>query len=490
MTSGEVTVGRLLATPGQSGCQYGATIRWADGKISAVSATGRAADAKADSKLLAMPALVNAHDHGRGLRQLAFGARDQRLELWRAALYAHPAVDPYLNTALAFGRLARSGVGIVVYVHSSIVVDKLIADAEAVARAAKDVGIRVAFVVPLRDCRTLGYGDDEELLALHAPQDRDVIRAKWLYNFPPPAEYMALVREIARRIEGPTISVQLGPNSPQACSDALHEAIAAESADNNRRIHTHLMETRTQREWGDAYYRGGLMRHLDALGVLSPRFTGAHGVWLSAEDCRLMAERGSSVAINTSSNLRLRSGIAPVADYIRNGMRFALAVDSSSFDDDDDAFREMRVTHWLQSLHGNSAPLTPERLFEAALPNGFEVAMNSRDYGAIVPGMPADFVLLDYDAMAHDVIDGMVDEVDVLLTRATRAHVRKLFVNGRQVVDEGRAVGVDLDAIEAELLAQARAAGPEMRALRPIMERSQNTLNAFYASGGHMAHHE
>jgi cytosine/adenosine deaminase-related metal-dependent hydrolase len=148
------------------------------------------------------------------------------------------------------------------------------------------------------------------------------------------------------------------------------------------------------------------------------------------------------------------------------------------------------VTHWLQSLHGNSAPLTPERLFEAALPNGFEVAMNSRDYGDIAPGMPADFVLLDYDAMAHDVIDGMVEEVDVLLTRATRAHVRKLFVNGRQVVDEGRVVGVDLDAIEAELLAQAHAAGPEMRALRPIMERSQNTLNAFYASGGHMAHHE
>jgi cytosine/adenosine deaminase-related metal-dependent hydrolase len=246
------------------------------------------------------------------------------------------------------------------------------------------------------------------------------------------------------------------------------------------------METSTQREWGDAYYRDGLMRHLDDLGVLSLRFTGAHGVWLNADDCRLMADRGSSVAINTSSNLRLRSGIAPVADYIRTGMRFALAVDSSSFDDDDDAFREMRVTHWLHSLHGNPAPLTPERLFQAGLRNGFEVAMNSRDYGAIEPGMPADLVVLDYDAMSHDVIEGVVEEIEVLLTRATRAHVRHLVVNGRQVLQDGRALGVDLEGIEEELLAQARAAGPEMRALQPIIERSQHTLKKFYASGGHM----
>jgi cytosine/adenosine deaminase-related metal-dependent hydrolase len=487
MTSGQIEVGRLLATPGKGECQYGATIRWTDGKISSVEATGRVDDAGSGRGLLALPALVNAHDHGRGLRQLAFGARDQRLEIWRAALYAHPSIDPYLNTALAFGRLARSGVGTVVHVHSSIVVDRLVADAEAVARAANDIGIRLAFVVPLRDCRTLGYGDDETLLAQHPAADQEAIRARWLYKFPHPAEYIGLVREVARRIEGPTVSVQLGPNGPQACSDALHEAIAAESADGNRRIHTHLLETATQRQWSDAHYRDGLIRHLDELGVLSRRFTGAHGVWLTADDCRLMADRGASVAINTSSNLRLRSGIAPVSEYIRAGMRFALGVDSSSFDDDDDALREMRVTHWLHSPDGSPAPLTPSMLFEAALQNGFEIAMNSRHYGSVKPGMPADLVILDYATMARDIIDGMVEELDVLLTRATAEHVKHLIVGGRQAVKDQHVVGVDLAAIERELLDQARAAGPAMRALRPVIGRSQRTLEAFYAAGGHTA---
>jgi cytosine/adenosine deaminase-related metal-dependent hydrolase len=487
MNSGEIKVGRLLAAPGKDECRYGATIRWANGKILSVSSTGRIEDAEAGKGFLALPALVNAHDHGRGLRQLAFGARDQQLELWRAALYAHPAVDPYLNTAVAFARLARAGVGTVVHVHSSIIVDRLVSDAQAVARAANDVGIRLAFVVPLRDCRTLGYADDEEMLARHPAGDREVIRGKWLYAFPSPSEYMALVREIARRVEGTTVSVQLGPNSPQACTDALLEATAAESADGNRRIHTHLLETSAQRQWSDARYRRGLIPHLDDLGMLSPRFTGAHGVWLSPEDCRLLAERGSSIAINTSSNLRLRSGIAPVCEYIRAGMRFALGVDSSSFDDDDDALREMRVTHWLHSLEGNAAPLTPELLFEAALRNGFEVAMNSRDYGSIEPDRPADFAVLDYDAMAYDVIEGMVGELDVLLTRSTRNHVRDLFVDGRQILQDGRPQGIDLDSMERELLARAHAQGASMRALRPVMERSQATLGEFYRSGGHLA---
>lgn len=484
--SGEITVGRLLAAPAEGSCQYGATIRWDNGTISSISATGHAADAKTGKGLLALPALVNAHDHGRGLRQLAFGARDQQLEIWRAALYAHPPVDPYLNTVVAFGRLARAGVGTVVHVHSSIIVDKLVSDAEAVARAAEAVGIRLAFVVPLRDCRTLGYGDDEQLLALHPAADRETIRTKWLYRFPPPAEYMALVREIAHKIESSTVSVQLGPNGPQACTDALLKAIAAESADGNRRVHTHLLETATQRRWSDAHYTDGLIKHLDDLRLLSRRFTGAHGVWLNAEDCRLLAERGSSIVINTSSNLRLRSGIAPVADYILAGMKFALGVDSSSFDDDDDALREMRVTHWLHSLDASPAPLTPERLFDAALRNGFEAAMDSRQYGSIAPGMPADFMLLDYDAMAYDCIDGMVDELDVLLTRATRNHVRHLVVNGQRVLEDGKTARIDLEALERELLAQVHAASPAMRALRPIMERSQDALRAFYGSGGHL----
>src|SRR4051812_5440476 len=106
----EIKVGRLYAAPGRAEPLYGATVRMAEGKILSVESTGDASSAGANKRFVALPALADAHDHGRGLHHLAFGAKDQAFEIWRAALYAHPPVDPYLNTALAFARLARAGV--------------------------------------------------------------------------------------------------------------------------------------------------------------------------------------------------------------------------------------------------------------------------------------------------------------------------------------------------------------------------------------------
>jgi hypothetical protein len=54
-------------------------------------------------------------------------------------------------------------------------------------------------------------------------------------------------------------------------------------------------------------------------------------------------------------------------------------------------------------------------------------------------------------------------------------------------VQDGKTARLDLEAPEQKLLTQVQAAGPAMRALRPIMERSQETLRAFYASGDHLA---
>ena len=367
----EIKVGRLLATPGRGSCLYGARIAIDNGRIKSVSASGDIHSSGDGKRYIALPALTNPHDHGRGLHHIAVGAKDQMFELWRPALYALPALDPYLNGALAFGRLARAGVGSVMMVYSSIRANRLLDDAVAICRAARDVGIRLSFVVPMRDQLTFGYEKDEALVARHDPRDQELIRKTWLYPFPTPQGYMDVFRAVAAACEGPLISTQYGPNSFYACSDALHERIAAESASDGRRIQLHLLETRAQREFADATYKQGLLPHLDRLGLLSPRFSGAHGVWLRPQDCELLAERGAAIVVNTSSNLRLRSGIAPVGEYIRAGLDFAIGVDSFAFDDDDDAFRELRVTHWLHSPSYAAHPLTQELLFKAALSNGF-----------------------------------------------------------------------------------------------------------------------
>ena len=80
----EIRVGRLFHRPGHAECMKGATIRIADGRIVSVEASGDPATAGDGKRYVALPALADAHDHGRGLHHVAFGAKDQMFELWRA----------------------------------------------------------------------------------------------------------------------------------------------------------------------------------------------------------------------------------------------------------------------------------------------------------------------------------------------------------------------------------------------------------------------
>jgi len=167
---------------------------------------------KATTPWPSLPSLT-AHDHARDCIISGFGARDQNFRTVAGGALRQPPIDPYLNAALAFGRLAQSGVGSVMHVYSSIRVDRLLQDAEAIARAARDVGIRLGFVVPLRDAQTLGYGADENFW-LCTTADRQFVKETWLYPFPSPPDLYGSRAGGRRRIEGPLITVQLGPNSP------------------------------------------------------------------------------------------------------------------------------------------------------------------------------------------------------------------------------------------------------------------------------------
>ncbi|MHA1565935.1 MAG: amidohydrolase family protein [Alphaproteobacteria bacterium] len=478
-------VGHLLTSPGSEPVQHNACLHIEDGRIAAIFPSP-APLSSSQSGHLAMPALVNAHDHGYGLRPLAFGAADDALEPWITGLAARPPTDPYLEAAVAFARMASGGIATTVHCHNSHYADNLIEEAAAVARAASDVGIRVAFSCPILDANALVYGGPEAIRPLYSPAEWEIV-AKWVPNFTPIDDQLARIDAIAATHGNENFNVQLGPIGPQWCRNESLEKIAEASERHNRRIHMHLLESPRQREWSDQYYDGGIVRHLDRIGFLSPRLTVAHGVWLNDEECALLAERGVTVAVNTSANLRLRSGIAPVPAFLKHGTSFALGLDGTTLDDDQDALRDLRLAYLLHGGTGLDRVLTPAALFEAALVNGNAVFDGRRGQGKLTPGGRADILCLDYAAMTRDVVPGTAAELDIILARATARHVSELYVGARPIVTDGILRTVDLSALEHELNSQAAKGAEAIQSGANDRAMHRQHVRNYYRNNGHLA---
>lgn len=461
-----------------------------DGRIAAVTPCDPGELTEDEAALVAMPALANAHDHGRGLATLACGVQDAPLEHWMVDLSRQPRVDPYDTAVLALARLAGSGVAAVYHCHNTQSSAALLDEAAAVSQAARETGVRVAFGWPFFDANPLVYGDHAELASFFPPERRTAI-ATMDQALRPCATNMALFEQAAA-LEHETFALHYHPVAPQWARPDTLAAIAAASARTGRRVHTHLLETRLQREWADACFPQGFVPWLDEIGLLSPRLTVAHGVWLRPDELALLAARGVTLSVNISSNLRLRSGLPALGDIAASGIGLGLGLDGMALDDDADMLRELRLANLLmtQPQAGGNGPVAlpdPAPALHAAWVGGRAAILGTADGGGqIAPGAPADVLLLDRHRIAWDWIgEGLPTDPGWLLARATRADVAHLLVAGRPVVRHGRVVGVDEAAIAARLVAQARSARKASPPDANAIAQAHAATHAFYASGCH-----
>ena len=427
-------------------------------------------------RLLAMPALVNAHDHGRAVRTTSIGASGKPLETWLYYQQLFPAIDPYLVAAVSLGNSALGGAGVVMvhYTRAQGFTD-LPTEVMEVARAARDVGVRVGFAVSMKDRNPIGYGPHEPLLdALPQAEREDVVR-RLVRPALAPKDFVKLVEDVAAATENPNFTVQFGPNGVQWCSDALLKAIAEASALSGRRVHMHLLETRYQRGYLDQLYKGDVVKFLDSIGLLSPRLSLAHCVWTRPDELELLAARGVTLVTNSSSNLRLRSGVAPVAKMFGCGCRVALGIDGSALDEDDDILRELRLTHLLHVGAGFKTQVHENEMLMSATSAGRFAVTNSAG-GDIVAGAPADLMLMDYDALDDDRLRDDLDPLQLVFARATTRHMRELIVGGRTVVRDNRVLGIDLDAARRDVIECMRAGQPAVASFAAALSHLERAI--------------
>jgi cytosine/adenosine deaminase-related metal-dependent hydrolase len=425
-----------------------------------------------------IPAFVNAHDHARPTAS-SFGAVDMPLESWilRSAFGTPP--DPYLAAASAMARSARAGCGSMM-IHYTRPSGKLplVEEAKEIARAARDVGIRIAFALAVRDQNPVVYGDREPVLAALTAEDRSTVEQLFVKPAMSPRDYIKLTETIASEIAGPKIDVQFGPAGVQWCSRALLEAIAESSARTGRRVHMHLLETIYQRAYADQHFPDGVVRYLRDIGLLSPRLTLAHGIHARPDELEMIAASGARLVTNFSSNLHLHSGLAPIAAAHKCGCAIAVGVDGLALDEDDDVIREMRLVQLAHGGLGFKRTWSRPEFLGLAIRNG-RAAIGAPGPGELAPGAAADFVTLDLDRLDRDAIMA-VDPLQLLFSRGNASLVRDVVVDGRTIVREGKVIGVDLDAIERELRGMYREGVRQFGGLQRAWGPLEGTLGNWF----------
>jgi 5-methylthioadenosine/S-adenosylhomocysteine deaminase len=441
------------------------------------------AAAPASRRLLALPAPTNAHDHCRVTSTSAYGGAGKPLETWIAYLALLPSIDPYLAAAVSLSRSALGGACAVMIHYTRIQgLTDLPTEAAAVARAARDVGVRAGIAVTMRNRNPLVYGPSEPILAALSPQARDEVEKRYLRPPLPVDAQLALVDAVADAAASPMFDVQYGPQAVQWCTHELLQAIADASRRTGRRIHMHLLETSTQRAWLDANYPGGIVTFLDGIGFLSPRLTLAHCTWARPNELELLAARGVTIALNTSSNLHLRSGIAPLKEMVKRGCRVALGLDGSTFDEDDDALRELRLAHLLHQGIAFTTDVDRPTMLRMAFHNGRLSVTNRDDGDALAAGMPADVLVLDWDAVDAERLRPDLDPQDLLFSRSTMRHIHELIVAGRPVVRDGAVLGIDYPAMRDDMLARLRADMHRSAGLATALRELERVVAGHYQS--------
>src|ERR1700704_6620128 len=468
----EVAANRLFCGPDR-GLLENVVLRHDNGIITSIS-DGVAFPSTRRSFVI--PALVNAHDHARPTAS-SFGAVNMPLENWiiRSAFGTPP--DPYLAAACSLARSARAGgASMMIHYTRPSGTMTLVEEAKAIARAADDVGIRMAFALAVRDQNPIVYGDSSALLSSLSEEDRKTVEDLFVKPAMSPRDYIELTEAIASEIAGPRIDVQLGPAGVQWCSRPLLEAIAENSARTGRRLHMHLLETVYQRAYADEHFPDGVVNYLRDIGLLTKRLTLAHCIHARPDELEIIAASGARIVTNFSSNLHLHSGLAPIAAAHTCGCGIAVGVDGLALDEDDDVIREMRLVQMMHGGLGFKRTWTCPEFFGLAVRNGRK-ATGAPGTGELVPGAPADFVTMDLDRLDRDQIMP-VDPPELLFVRGNASMVRDVVVDGRTVVSEGRCTGVDLPAIEQELRGMYRANATRLsglqRAWSPLSASLQN----------------
>jgi len=398
-----------------------------------------------------MPGLVNAHTHVpmtllRGL------ADDLRLDVWLLG-YIMPVEREFVTPE--FVRLGAS-IGCAEFIRSGITsfADMYYFES-SVAEATAAAGLRAVCSQTVMRFPTPDAASYEDSLALA----RHFIE-NWLNH--------------------PLIVPSIAPHAPYSCTEEILRATAALAVEFDVPLHTHLAETayevkNARQDWGMP-----VVPYVKKQNLFDAKVLAAHCVHVDAGEINTLKHHGAGIAHNPSSNLKLASGAAPVAEMLKAGLNVGIGTDGPASNNDLDMFEEVRLAAFLSKFHTNdptSLPAQTALLMATRL--GAQAMHIGHLTGSLQPGKRADLILVDIH-QTHNMPHFRRDPNSVYaqLVYATKStDVTDVMVNGAWLM-RGRNL---LTLHEAEMLEQAADLAKEVD--RFLIARESSILSKLVAIG-------
>ena len=371
---------------------------------------------------IVMPGLINAHTHVAMTLMRGF-AEDQPLEQWlnetvwpvEAAL--EPA-DVRAGARLGVAEMIRSGV---------TTFSDMYFEVPEIAAVVEQAGLRA----------TLGHtaiSVGKDSAAAHADMDRSI--------------------ETARELDGAAdgrIQTTVQPHNPATVDTDVLEAHVPTARDAGVPLHYHTNETEAEvRRVTDETGRRPVV-YADDLGMLQPGDTLAHCVHVNDREIELLADRGVAAVHNPAANMKIASGIAPVAELRAAGVTVALGTDGPASNNDLDMFDEMCDAAMVAKIATRDAAALPaEAVIEMATVEGARaLGINS---GRIAPGANADIIIVDTSEPKFD--PGHNPVTDLVYT-ASGSDVRHTICDGRLLMHDRQLLTLDLEQTKRQAAQQA-----------------------------------
>lgn len=399
-----------------------------------------------------IPGLINAHTHVpmsllRGL------ADDLRLDVWLYG-YMLPVEREFVNeescyygTLLSCAEMIRSGVTCFADIYYF---------EDEVARAAQEAGMRAICA--------------ETVMKLPTP---DAV------SYDESLEYCR--RFIAGWKGHELIVPAVGPHSPYTCTPEILRETARLAQEHDVPLIIHVAETEGEVEGTRQLYDCPPAFCLDNFGILDSRILAVHCVHLTEEEMELMGRKGVGVAHCPTSNLKLASGVAPVARMLDHGLNIGIGTDGPASNNDQDMFEEMRLAALLAKGITGDPKAVPSRLaLTMATIGGARALHLDHITGSIEVGKQADLAVVDVGVLhATPKFDLSANNIySRLIYAAKSADVRHVLVNGRLLMRDRELLTVDAEMIMAE----AQRIADRINIF--MMRREESLLDKLVAIGG------